>query len=113
MFDSPGEGLAEGVVSRGTGLSVVMTGSVFCFEADLHHPQRQRLETGRPEQQLSNPYDDDRAALWKSAANSSVRASVCITNWRRIPAGDTDLSAFPETAPLLRRVVTAMTRLAT
>ncbi|EQA6980507.1 RHS repeat-associated core domain-containing protein [Shigella flexneri] len=104
-FYSPGEGLAVRRGEQGHWLISSDDGQCFLFEADPHHPQRQRLKMlGDRNSNCLNLYYDDRGRIVEI---SGEQQRPCIRLYYELAAHPRRVTQiyqhFPETAPLLLR----------
>ncbi|EPR6465466.1 RHS repeat-associated core domain-containing protein [Shigella flexneri] len=104
-FYSPGEGLAVRRGEQGHWLISSDDGQCFLFEADPHHPQRQRLKMlGDRNSNCLNLYYDDRGRIVEI---SGEQQRPCIRLYYALAAHPRRVTQiyqhFPETAPLLLR----------
>ncbi|EOB9750265.1 RHS repeat-associated core domain-containing protein, partial [Escherichia coli] len=104
-FYSPGEGLAVRRGEQGHWLISSDDGQCFLFEADPHHPQRQRLKMlGDHNSNCLNLYYDDRGRIVEI---SGEQQRPCIRLYYELAAHPRRVTQiyqhFPETAPLLLR----------
>ncbi|ELT1200189.1 RHS repeat protein [Escherichia coli] len=104
-FYSPGEGLAVRRGEQGHWLISSDDGQCFLFEADPHHPQRQRLKMlGDRKSNCLNLYYDDRGRIVEI---SGEQQRPCIRLYYELAAHPRRVTQiyqhFPETAPLLLR----------
>ncbi|EJO5596012.1 RHS repeat protein [Shigella flexneri] len=104
-FYSPGEGLAVRRGEQGHWLISSDDGQCFLFEADPHHPQRQRLKMlGDRNSNCLNLYYDDRGRIVEI---SGEQQRPCIRLYYELAARPRRVTQiyqhFPETAPLLLR----------
>ncbi|EFW0295488.1 RHS repeat protein [Shigella flexneri] len=104
-FYSPGEGLAVRRGEQGHWLISSDDGQCFLFEADPHHPQRQRLKMlGDRNSNCLNLYYDDRGRIVEI---SGEQQRPCIRLYYELAAHPQRVTQiyqhFPETAPLLLR----------
>ncbi|HGW6608382.1 TPA: DUF6531 domain-containing protein, partial [Escherichia coli] len=104
-FYSPGEGLAVRRGEQGHWLISSDDGQFFLFEADPHHPQRQRLKMlGDRNSNCLNLYYDDRGRIVEI---SGEQQRPCIRLYYELAAHPRRVTQiyqhFPETAPLLLR----------
>ncbi|WP_375374071.1 RHS repeat-associated core domain-containing protein [Shigella sp. FC6518] len=104
-FYSPCEGLAVRRGEQGHWLISSDDGQCFLFEADPHHPQRQRLKMlGDRNSNCLNLYYDDRGRIVEI---SGEQQRPCIRLYYELAAHPRRVTQiyqhFPETAPLLLR----------
>ncbi|EOJ6681790.1 RHS repeat-associated core domain-containing protein [Escherichia coli] len=104
-FYSPGEGLAVRRGEQGHWLISSDDGQCFLFEADPHHPQRQRLKMlGDRNSNCLNLYYDDRGRIVEI---SGEQQRPCIRLYYELAAHPRRVTQiyqhFPDTAPLLLR----------
>ncbi|EHP2032073.1 RHS repeat protein [Shigella flexneri] len=104
-FYSPGEGLAVRRGEQGHWLISSDDGQCFLFEADPHHPQRQRLKMlGDRNSNCLNLYYDYRGRIVEI---SGEQQRPCIRLYYELAAHPRRVTQiyqhFPETAPLLLR----------
>ncbi|EFX7936939.1 RHS repeat protein [Shigella flexneri] len=104
-FYSPGEGLAVRRGEQGHWLISSDDGQCFLFEADPHHPQRQRLKMlGDRNSNCLNLYYDDRGRIVEI---SGEQQRPCIRLYYELAAHPRRVTQiyqhFPETASLLLR----------
>ncbi|EHK7242088.1 type IV secretion protein Rhs, partial [Escherichia coli] len=104
-FYSPGEGLAVRRGEQGHWLISSDDGQFFLFEADPHHPQRQRLKMlGDRNSNCLNLYYDE---LGRITQISGEQQRPCIRLHYELAAHPRRVTQiyqhFPETAPLLLR----------
>ncbi|MDQ9239687.1 RHS repeat protein, partial [Escherichia marmotae] len=104
-FYSPGEGLAVRRGEQGHWLISSDDGHFFLFEADPHHPQRQRLKMlGDRNSNCLNLYYDDRGRITEIRGEQQ---RPCIRLYYELAAHPRRVTQiyqhFPDTAPLLLR----------
>ncbi|MED8761462.1 DUF6531 domain-containing protein, partial [Escherichia marmotae] len=104
-FYSPGEGLAVRRGEQGHWLISSDDGHFFLFEADPHHPQRQRLKMlGDRNSNCLNLYYDDRGRITEICGEQQ---RPCIRLYYELAAHPRRVTQiyqhFPDTAPLLLR----------
>ncbi len=104
-FYSPGEGLAVRRGEQGHWLISSDDGQFFLFEADPHHPQRQRLKMlGDRNSNCLNLYYDDRGRITEI---SGEQQRPCIRLYYELAAHPRRVTQiyqhFPDTTPLLLR----------